>query len=433
MLDNVLILVSIDLIAIIGELIVLLNSIKNKKDVGQPVFNTMLASLLFVTFTDLISWFCMKVNTNIGVFIGSVAGFCNYLFPNLSWWIWLIYSYSFISLRHTKSKAKVFFICSSFPTFASFFCLMINFFTGIYFSYQNGIYTRGKYYWINTVFTVIYMIWFVVLMLMDYSHSEDTKHKKHIIYLFGFAALPILGLLSEQIFFGMYLAPVFSFMGILMIYLNVQKERIVDAEEAREAAKSELEREKVKVMLSQIKPHFLFNTLNIIRSLITRDPQTAVDAIDHFADYLRENMTSLELVRCVSFTEELHHVENYLYIEKLRFQDHLNVEYDINSVDFLVPPLSLQILVENAVKHGISPKEESGYVRIRTTEDSDFFMVVCEDDGVGFDTEKKISMDHVGLRNTRMRLNTMCKGELIINSTPGVGTKSVILIPKRQK
>ena len=82
------------------------------------------------------------------------------------------------------------------------------------------------------------MIWFVVLMLMDYSHSEDTKHKKHIIYLFGFAALPILGLLSEQIFFGMYLAPTFSFMGILMIYLNVQKERIVDAEEAREAAKS---------------------------------------------------------------------------------------------------------------------------------------------------------------------------------------------------
>ena len=85
------------------------------------------------------------------------------------------------------------------------------------------------------------------------------------------------------------------------------------------------------------------------------------------------------------------------------------------------------------MKHGISPKEESGYVRITTTEDSDFFMVVCEDDGVGFDTEKKISMDHVGLRNTRMRLNTMCKGELIINSTPGVGTKSVILIPKRQK
>ena len=433
MLDNVVILVSIDLIAIIGELIVLLNSIKNKKDVGQPVFNTMLASLLFVTFTDLISWFCMEVKTNAGIFIGSVAGFCNYFFPSLTWWIWLIYAYSFISLRHTKGRAKAFFICSSFPTIGSFLSLVINFFTGIYFSYQNGIYTRGKYYWINTLFTIIYMVWFVVLMLMDYMRTEDKKHKKHIIYLFGFVALPILGLLSEQIFFGMYLAPAFSFMGILMIYLNVQKERIIDAEEAREAAKAELESEKVKVMLSQIKPHFLFNTLNIIRSLITRDPQTAVEAIDHFADYLRENMTSLDHVRCVSFTEELHHVENYLYIEKLRFQDHLSVEYDINTVDFLLPPLSLQILVENAVKHGVSPKEESGYVRIRTTEDSDFFMVVCEDNGVGFDTDKKVTMDHVGLRNTRMRLKTMCNGELVINSTPDVGTKAVILIPKRQK
>ena len=120
MLDNVLILVSIDLIAIIGELIVLLNSIKNKKDVGQPVFNTMLVSLLFVTFTDLISWFCMDVMTSLGVFIGSVAGFCNYLFPSLSWWIWLIYAYSFISLRHTKDRAKAFFICSSLPTIGSF-------------------------------------------------------------------------------------------------------------------------------------------------------------------------------------------------------------------------------------------------------------------------------------------------------------------------
>lgn len=428
-----LMLVSLDLIAIIGEMIVLANSVKNKKDVGQPVFNTMIGALLFVTFTDLISWFCMDVKSFFGEFVGSVAGFCNYLFPNISWWIWLIYAYSFISLVHTRKRSKAFFICSSLPTLFSFFALIVNFFTGIFFSYNNGIYTRGEYYWINTLFTATYMVWFVVLMLMDYSRTEDKKHKRHILYLFGFAVLPVLGLLSEQIFFGMYFAPVLSFMGILMVYINVQKERITDAEAEKEAAKTELAGEKVKVMLSQIKPHFLFNTLNIIRSLITRDPNTAVEAIDHFADYLRENMTSLEHVRCVSFTEELHHVENYLYIEKLRFQDHLIVEYDIESVDFLLPPLSLQILVENAVKHGISPKEESGYVRIRTTEDSDFFMVVCEDNGVGFDTEKKVSIDHVGLRNTRMRLYTMCHGELMINSTPNVGTRAVMLIPKHQK
>ena len=98
-----------------------------------------------------------------------------------------------------------------------------------------------------------------------------------------------------------------------MVYIKVQKERVFEAEAEKEAAKVELESEKIKVMLSQIKPHFLFNTLNIIRSLITRAPETAVEAIDHFADYLRENMTSLEYVRCVSFTEELHHVELSIY------------------------------------------------------------------------------------------------------------------------
>ncbi|MCI7606669.1 MAG: histidine kinase [Spirochaetales bacterium] len=433
MYSEVMMLVSVDLISIIGELIVLSNSIRNKKDVGQPVFNTMIASLIIVTFTDLLSWFCMVVKTNFGIFVGSVAGFCNYLFPNVSWWIWLIYAYSFISLVHTRGRAKAFFFCSSFPTLLSFVCLIINFNTGIFFSYVDGVYTRGDYYWINTIFSLTYIIWFIILMVMDYRRTEDKKHKKHILYLFGFCILPVLGLLSEQIFFGMYFAPAFSFLGVLMIYINVQKERITDAEAEKEAAKAELEGEKVKVMLSQIKPHFLFNTLNIIRSLITRSPNTAVEAIDHFADYLRENMTSLENVRCVSFTEELHHVENYLYIEKLRFQDHISVEYDINCVDFLLPPLSLQILVENAVKHGISPKEENGYVKIRTTEDSDFFMVVCEDNGVGFDTDKKFSNDHVGLRNTRMRLHTMCNGELVITSTPNVGTKAVMLIPKRQK
>ena len=115
MFPDVLVLVSIDLIAIIGELIVFLNSVRNKKDVGQPVFNTLIASLMFVTFTDLISWFCMEVNSPFGFFVGSVTGFCNYLFPNISWWIWLIYAYSFISLRHTKKRSKAFFIFSSIP------------------------------------------------------------------------------------------------------------------------------------------------------------------------------------------------------------------------------------------------------------------------------------------------------------------------------
>ena len=434
MYSNVFMLASIDAMAIIGELIVLSNSSKNNKDAGQPVFNLVILLLILATFSDLVSWPCMKVSTGVGKFIGMTAGFGNYLLPNIAWWIWLLYAYSFISKTHTKSMAKAFFICSSIPVILSLAANILNVFTGIYFYYNDsGEYIRGQYYWLNMIFSVIYISWFMILMLMDYSRSSDKKHKKYIRYLFGFAILPVMGLLSEQLFFGLYFAPMFTFFGTLMIYLNVQRERIDDAETEKETAVQNLKSERTKVMLSQIKPHFLFNTLNIIRSLVIKQPDTAVEAIDHFADYLRENMATLDENQCVRFTEELHHVENYIYIEKLRFGDHLNVEYDIRSSEFKLPPLSLQILVENAVKHGISPKEEPGTVKIKTDEDQDFHIILCEDDGVGFDTGRKLSLSHVGLRNTKMRLHSMCGGELVVDSTIGKGTRAVIMIPKNQK
>lgn len=429
-----LMLASIDLIAIIGELIVLANSSKNNKDVGQPVFNSLIKVLMFVTFTDLLSWFLVDVKTDFFMYLGILDGFFNYFLPNVAWWIWLIYAYSFISKAHTKSRTKAFFICSSIPTLISFALLIANLFTGIYYYYDAaGHYYRGEYYWVNTCLSSSYMIWFFILMVMDYIRTNSSTHRKYIVYLFGFAFLPIIGLISEQLFYGLYFAPVFSFYGVLMVYLNVQKERISGAVADKEKADAEVEDAKVKVMLSQIKPHFLFNTLNIIRSLITRDSKTAVEAVDHFADYLRENMTSLEHTECIPFEEELRHVENYLYIEKLRFKGHLNVEYDIHSTSFSIPPLALQVLVENAVKHGISPKEEPGTVTIRTSEDSECYMVLCEDDGVGFDVNRKVSKSHVGIRNIRMRLDAMCSGSLHIDSTIGKGTMAIISIPKNQK
>ena len=84
-----LMLASIDLIAIIGELIVLANSSKNNKDVGQPVFNSLIKVLMFVTFTDLLSWFLVDVKTDFFRYLGILDGFFNYFLPNVAWWKWL--------------------------------------------------------------------------------------------------------------------------------------------------------------------------------------------------------------------------------------------------------------------------------------------------------------------------------------------------------
>ena len=109
----------------------------------------------------------------------------------------------------------------------------------------------------------------------------------------------------------------------------------------------------------------------------------------------------------------------------------MTIEYDVETSDFVLPALSVQPLVENAIKHGLMRLESGGTVVIRSYETPTHFCVEVKDDGVGFDTSLPIEGKmHVGLRNIRGRLKAMVNGELIIESKIGVGTQAVIKIPK---
>ena len=195
----------------------------------------------------------------------------------------------------------------------------------------------------------------------------------------------------------------------------------------------ELYEAKVSVMVSQIRPHFMYNALTSIAMMCTLDPETAQEATVTFADYLRGNMDSLKQTAPVPFETELEHLKKYLYIEKLRFDDLLRVEYDIQATNFELPLLSIQPLVENAVKHGVGMKEDGGTVKISTRETDAAFEVIVEDDGVGFDTEAPQHDDgrsHVGMENTKKRLHDMCGGKVMITSEIGKGTTAKVILPK---
>ena len=149
-----------------------------------------------------------------------------------------------------------------------------------------------------------------------------------------------------------------------------------------------------------------------------------------FSLYLRGNFSELDSVTPIRFAEELKHVEHYVNIEKVRFPD-MNIEYDVETTDFVIPALSVQPLVENAIKHGLMRLETGGTVLIRSYETPTHICVEVKDDGVGFDTGRPIDeKKHVGLRNIRGRLKAMVNGELMLQSELGVGTKAVIMIPK---
>ena len=198
----------------------------------------------------------------------------------------------------------------------------------------------------------------------------------------------------------------------------------------------ELYEAKVGVMVSQIQPHFMYNALSSIAILCKLDPETAYQATITFSDYLRENMDSLKQTAPVPFQKELEHLKKYLYIEKMRFSDMLNIEYDIQATDFEVPLLSVQPLVENAVKHGVGMKEDGGTVKIATKETENAYEIHVSDDGVGFDTSAPKPEDgrsHVGMENTKKRLHDMCGASITVESVPGKGTTARIIIPKQPK
>jgi len=216
---------------------------------------------------------------------------------------------------------------------------------------------------------------------------------------------------------------------------EIQAEReVYKALSEKKAMEHELTQSKISTMLSQIQPHFMYNTLAVIKHLCETDPQTAKETIIEFSNYLRGNIDSLSQVELIPFDKELTHTETYLKIEKKRFDDMLNINYDIKVRDFYLPALTLQPIVENAVRYGVTKKDDGGTVNISTEETDYNFLITITDDGVGFDMQNQYTQNdrrHIGIENVRNRIFSMCGGTINIQSKPGEGTIAVISIPKR--
>ncbi len=196
--------------------------------------------------------------------------------------------------------------------------------------------------------------------------------------------------------------------------------------------KGELIENRRRLLLSQIKPHFLYNSLNSISALCKFDPALADKAIIRFSRYLRNNMNSIDATTYIDFMTEIEHVKNYVFLEQLRFPN-IEIVYQLDYVDFEIPPLTLQPLVENAIKHGISKKIEGGTVIISTKKEDEFVCVELEDNGIGFDVKKDRKSDSIGLKNITKRLEDKCNAIITMESKIDQGTKIEIIIPLEEE
>ncbi|MBR5341732.1 MAG: histidine kinase [Erysipelotrichaceae bacterium] len=196
-----------------------------------------------------------------------------------------------------------------------------------------------------------------------------------------------------------------------------------------EHEKELLAEQRIRIMISQIQPHFLFNTLSTIQALCKIDPEKAFDTCEKFGVYLRQNIDSLNQSELIPFNKELEHTKVYAEIEMLRFPS-IRMEYDIKDSEFDLPALSIQPIVENSIRHGVRIREE-GIVKVSTYEENNNHVIIIEDNGTGFDPDKDFKDEgtHIGLKNVKERLEKMCNGTLDIESTIDVGTRITITIP----
>lgn len=204
--------------------------------------------------------------------------------------------------------------------------------------------------------------------------------------------------------------------------------------EAEELEK-ELHRNRNVLALSQIRTHFIFNVLNAISGMCKYAPEKADETVICFARYLRRNINILEKDELVRFEHELKHVEDYVKLEQIRFGDKIRFVEEIEFQNFSLPPLILQPIVENAIKHGLASKSNGGTICIKTTSTEDMVIITVCDDGIGYDTKEEKQRKYregngVALENVKFRLKHMANGTLHIESNTDAGTMVRIKIPK---
>ena len=405
---------TIILIVHIANLIVKKNKRKDEKCLLMFFVFTAIHFITYFTFTII------KANYTSDIFVKTFYTIF-YIMNNMEVFLLFYYMITYITIPHRSARKLA---ITNLVGFLIFVVLdVINVFTGIFFTSVNGEYTRAKFMIISQGYQ---FEMFVIIFLVTIMNKKLNAMEKAAFSFY--CGLPLVAIVLQNIFKGYAIAyaSIVVSVEILFASLSVQKniKLAMEQEKNKEA--------QIKLMLSQIQPHFIYNSLSSISTMIDIDPKKAQSSLDDFTSYLRSNLSSITETRMISFDDELKHIKSYVSLEKLRFNDRINMVYDIKTSDFSVPPLTIQPLVENAIKHGILKKIEGGTVILRTRETSTMIIIEIIDDGIGFNFNdiNFNENEHIGLMNIKYRLEHMCEGEMIIDSKLNEGTVITITLEK---
>ena len=411
------------LFSLVGLLIVFLTRYFDK--VGSRKLMLVLLCSALLMISDGLAWLFRGNPSEAGYYVVRIANFCSFFFGFLIMPLAAQYISHLIYVRSNGIKLYweifewgIFFVGAA--------ALIVNEFVPFIYSFDNtNTYQRMPYFfWIPGFIAFVGAVITLSVVIAYHKYMMALENAAIISFL----SLPIIAIILQIVFYGISfanLAIVISTVILFVSYESYFAQYLVNKEK-------QVNEDKLRMVNRQMHPHFVFNSLALIRHQCLTDPEEAAQTINEFSAYLRSTTELLTESECISFERELDIVRHYVNILQKRYDKILDVQYDVRDSEFDVPPFSVQTLVENALHHGISDGQlEGGRVIISSEKINKKHIVIVEDNGNGFDTAilDKDNSHSVGIRNTKERITAMCDGTLSIESAPGKGTKITMMIP----
>ena len=302
--------------------------------------------------------------------------------------------------------------------------------TGWFFTVGDHGYERGRLFAVCQIVPFACYLLFTLAVLAARRSLSGREQAFFLLYVF----VPLGCGATQMLLRGIAVVNVGVALALLFILVNIQFEY----ELALRRRERELAQARADLLAGRIEPHFTYNTLATIAHLCRREPERAQQLIVEFSRFLRANLDGVECGVPIPADRELDHVRHYARLEQERFGERLHVAFDVAFTGFAMPALTVQPIVENAIRHGVLRRREGGTVMVRTWRDdaAGMAVVMVADDGVGMPdgpcaSDGGTASDgraHIGLANVRARLAAMVDGTLDVDSGPD-GTVVTIRIP----
>ncbi len=406
----------------IAIVVIFINKSFDKK--GSYLLIVLLLNSQMLMISDALAWIFRGNPSTLGYYMVRISNFSAFFFGLFT--LPLVAEYLTYLIKKRSGITRLYWAHFQWLlfTFGSIFLIVNLFHEYIYTFDKSNTYYRLEFGILPGVIATIGIITTFGVVIEYIRYLKVFERVATIIYI----SFPLLAVLVQMMLYGVSIAYFSIVISNFILFLSYE----IELANANSEKERKLAEDSIRLFNKQIHPHFLFNSLSIIKYLCRKSPEEAVKTIDEFAGYMRSSTDLMNTNECVPLEQELQLVKHYTYMQKKRFGDNINYEFDIQDSDFKVPPFSVQTMVENAIEHGIKSKQmKDGLVKITSFNKNGVHFIKITDNGGGFDTGKLYDADdkvHVGINNTAQRLQLMCKGEFDIQSEIGKGTVVTIKI-----